>query len=181
MPAGDGGAPRNPPCIEQRKEAPLSARDFVFSLPQEAADAVGNAVRAGRARAEDALRGLAARLPRPAAGHPAAPLFASLTSALTGGQGVAARSAPAAAPRIGNPVFDLALTPVQIAPKLQHVPVWTITNTSLEFITVSGKEDAPRQLQLFFFNEHDAELLLAKVRGKGAGCLHAWKDVDGCG
>ncbi|KAK3260804.1 hypothetical protein CYMTET_30259 [Cymbomonas tetramitiformis] len=63
-------------------------------------------------------------------------------------------------------VFSLSLTPAEMSPALQGVPVWTVTNDASEFILVSGKGDSQKQLVFFCFTERDASTLLEQVRSK---------------
>mmetsp|Transcript_9674 Transcript_9674/g.35450 ORF Transcript_9674/g.35450 Transcript_9674/m.35450 type:complete len:314 (+) Transcript_9674:80-1021(+) len=89
------------------------------------------------------------------ANTPRTPMFGSLT--------VQPPLAPQAVPA-ANPVMDLALSYETIAPRLEAVQVFTVTNSANEFILVS--DDQSKQLGLFCFNEKDAAVLLEQVKRK---------------
>jgi hypothetical protein len=69
--------------------------------------------------------------------------------------------------RSGNPpspAFDLAYNPEEIKKRLSGVPVYAVVNQKKEFVLVSGDETDARQLGMFFFNQSDAEELVATVK-----------------
>ncbi|KAL6775854.1 hypothetical protein ACKKBG_A18760 [Auxenochlorella protothecoides x Auxenochlorella symbiontica] len=97
------------------------------------------------------------RVPPPAQRPQPSVLLASITTAAR----VVSGSAP-------QPAFDLALAPEEIKARLANVPVFTVVNGKEEFVLVTGEQAEKRQLGLFFFNEADAQALVATMKASDA-------------
>jgi len=77
-----------------------------------------------------------------------------------------------------QPVYDLALSPSQMATAVEGVPVWTVTNNENEFILVSQQgQGKTRQLGLFCFSQENANSLLKEVSSKKSGIEGGAKTV----
>ena len=90
--------------------------------------------------------------------------------------GEVSRSSQAAAP---SPLFSIAMSTEQVARRLDGLPVFTVSNSSNEFILISDM-DGQKSLGLFCFRKEDADTLLAQVGGIRrlagllAGSLAGW-------
>lgn len=62
----------------------------------------------------------------------------------------------------GKHVFDIAMSAEQVAKRLDGVPVYTVSNSSNEFVLVSDLNTS-KSLGIFCFRESDAEALLSQV------------------
>ena len=62
----------------------------------------------------------------------------------------------------GKHVFDIAMSAEQVARRLDGVPVYTVSNSSNEFVLVSDLNTS-KSLGIFCFREADAEALLSQV------------------
>lgn len=61
----------------------------------------------------------------------------------------------------------MAFNPEEVKRRLSGVPVFAVVNNKNEFVLVSGDDHDSKQssqLGLFFFNQQDAEALIATVR-----------------
>jgi hypothetical protein len=62
----------------------------------------------------------------------------------------------------GKHVFDIAMSAEQVAKRLDGVPVYTVSNSSNEFVLISDLNTS-KSLGIFCFRETDAEALLSQV------------------
>lgn len=62
----------------------------------------------------------------------------------------------------GKHVFDISMSAEQVAKRLDGVPVYTVSNSSNEFVLVSDLNTS-KSLGIFCFREADAEALLSQV------------------
>ncbi|KAJ7540463.1 hypothetical protein O6H91_10G016500 [Diphasiastrum complanatum] len=90
------------------------------------------------------------------------PLLACLSSALPGIE------LDAASRREAKHLFDVALSKEQVSKRLDGVPVYTVSNSSNEFVLVSDLT-GQKSLGLFCFRQEDAEALLAQVKDREPG------------
>ena len=81
--------------------------------------------------------------------------------------GEMARSSQAAAP---SPLFSIAMSTEQVARRLDGLPVFTVSNSSNEFVLISDME-GHKSLGVLCFRKEDADTLLAQVSG--------WRAVGG--
>ncbi|KAG0618593.1 hypothetical protein M758_4G076200 [Ceratodon purpureus] len=65
----------------------------------------------------------------------------------------------------GKHVFDIAMSAEQVSKRLDGVPVYTVSNSSNEFVLVSDLNTS-KSLGIFCFREADAEALLSQVRDR---------------
>lgn len=64
--------------------------------------------------------------------------------------------------QVGKHLFDLAMSGPQVAKSMDRVPVYTVSNSSNEFILISDLSSR-KSLGIFCFRQQDADALLAQV------------------
>jgi hypothetical protein len=152
-------------AVEERREMIAQSVEKIGKKGRGAGKEVENAQLAWEKKLWMRLSGFGAQVQRTMAELPEAmmrmvrsqgatprPLMAALSLGLpVQGEGVE-----------GKHVFDIAMSAEQVAKRLDGVPVYTVSNSSNEFVLISDLNTS-KSLGIFCFRETDAEALLSQV------------------